>query len=285
MNENYVQEPVTDVTENTDAQPVEENEEGIELTDTASNQEGTESVKTYTEDDLEKIINERVNEILPNKIERERRKIEKTYRDKLSNYEETESILSAALKTQGITEINKQMRELYKEQGIEIPEYQQPKYSDDDERSLGELDASKVIKLGFDAMQEEANQLADIGTDKMTVRQKAMFGKLVNELTAQKERRELVKLGVKEDILEDLNFRQFSSQFNKDVPIQTRYEMYQKINNKEPKKYEQIGSLKTNKETAKKDYFTDEEIAKMTDKELDENWEAIRRFQTSGYKK
>lgn len=286
MNEEMnVQEPVTDVTENTDAQTEEENEEGIELTDTASSQEGNESVKTYTEDDLEKIINERVNEILPNKIERERRKIEKTYRDKLSNYEETESILSAALKTQGITEINKQMRELYKEQGIEIPEYQQPKYSDDDERSLGELDASKVIKLGFDAMQEEANQLADIGTDKMTVRQKAMFGKLVNELTAQKERRELVKMGVKEDILEDLNFRQFSSQFNKDVPIQTRYEMYQKINNKEPKKYEQIGSLKTNKETAKKDYFTDEEIAKMTDKELDENWEAIRRFQTSGYKK
>ena len=85
MNEemNVQQEPVTDVTENTDAQTEEENEEGIELTDTASNQEGNESVKTYTEDDLEKIINERVNEILPNKIERERRKIEKTYRDKL----------------------------------------------------------------------------------------------------------------------------------------------------------------------------------------------------------
>ena len=28
-----------------------------------------------------------------------------------------------------------------------------------------------------------------------------------------------------------------------------------------------------------------EYILKMTDKELDENWEAIRRFQTSGYKK
>ena len=280
MHNEYDYEPVTDVTENTEAQPVEENEEGIELTDTTSNNEGNESVKTYTEEDLERLVNERVNEILPNKIEREKRKIEKTYRDKLSNYEETESILSAALKTQGITEINKQMRELYKEQGIDIPTYQKPAYSDDDEKALGELEASKVIKLGFDAMQEEANQLADIGTDKMTVRQKAMFAKLATELTTQKEKRELVKMGVKEDILEDLNFRQFSSQFNKDVPIQTRYEMYQKFNNKETKKYDLIGSLKNNKEPIKKDFYSYEEIANMSPEEVKKNWVIIRKSMT-----
>ena len=286
MNEEYIQEPVTEVTENTEAQPVEENEEGIELTDTSSNnQEENESVKSYTDEDLERIVNERLNEILPNKIEREKRKIEKTYRDKLSKYEETESILSAGLKTQGISEINKQMREFYKEQGIDIPAYQQPKYSDDDEKDLGELDAKKVIKLGFDEMQDEANRLADIGTKNMTVRERAMFTKLANELTIQKNRRELAKIGVKEDVLEDSSFRQFSSQFNKDVPIQNIYEMYTKFNNKEQKKYEQIGSLKNNKEPYKKEYFTDEEIAKMTDKELEENWEAIRKFQTSGSKK
>lgn len=280
MHNEYDYEPVTDVTENTEAQPVEENEEGIELTDTTSNNEGNESVKTYTEEDLERLVNERVNEILPNKIEREKRKIEKNYRDKLANYEETESILSTALKTQGITEINKQMRELYKEQGIDIPIYQKPKYSDDDEKALGELEASKVIKLGFDAMQEEANQLADIGTDKMTVRQKAMFAKLATELTTQKEKRELVKMGVKEDILEDLNFKQFSSQFNKNVPIQTRYEMYQKFNNKEAKKYDQIGSLKNNKEPIKKDFYSYEEIANMSPEEVKKNWDIIRKSMT-----
>ena len=184
MNEEYIQEPVTDVTENTEAQTVEQNEEGIELTDTTSNQEENKSVKTYTEDDLERIVNERVNELLPTKIEREKRKIEKTYRDKLSNYEETESILSAALKTQGISEINKQMRELYKEQGIDIPTYQKPKYSDDDERALGELEASKIIKLGFDEMQEEANRLATMGPN-MSVRDKAMFTKIAKELNIQ----------------------------------------------------------------------------------------------------
>ena len=280
MHNEYDYEPVTEVTENTDAQPVEENEEGIELTDTTSNQEENESVKTYTDEDLERIINERVNEILPNKIERERRKIEKTYRDKLSNYEETESILSTALKTQGITEINKQMRELYKEQGIDIPLYQKPKYSDEDEKALGELEANKIIKLGFDEMQEEANRLATIGAN-MTVRDRAMFTKLANELTKQKNKIELAKIGVKEDILENSEFRQFSNQFNSNVPIQDIYNMYQKFNDKELKKYDQIGSLKNNKEPIKKDYFTDEEIAKMTDKQLDENWDAIRKFQTS----
>ena len=74
MNEEMnVQEPVTDVTENTDAQAVEQFEEGIELTDTASNEEKKE-VKQYTDEEIERIVNERVNNILPTKIEREKRK-------------------------------------------------------------------------------------------------------------------------------------------------------------------------------------------------------------------
>ena len=286
MNEEYdIQQPVTDVTENTEAQPVEENEEGIELTDTTSNNEEKASVKTYTDEELERIINERVNKILPTKIEREKSKIERTYRDKLAQYEETQSILSAGLGTNDITESNQKMREFYKEQGIDIPAYQQPRYSDDDERALGELEASKIIKLGFDEMQEEANRLASKGTNNMSVRDKAMFTKLANELTIQKNRRELAKIGVKADVLENSKFKEFTSKFNSDVPIQDIYEMYSKVNNKESQKYEQIGSLKNNKEPYKKEYFTEEDIAKMTDKELEENWEAIRRFQTSGYKK
>ena len=280
MHNEYDYEPVTDVTENTEAQPVEENEEGIELTDTTSNNEGNESVKTYTEEDLERLVNEKINEILPNKIEREKRKIEKTYRDKLANYEETESILSAGLKTQGINEINKQMREFYKEQGIDIPLYQKPKYSDEDEKALGELEANKIIKLGFDEMQDEANRLADIGTDKMTVREKALFGKLATELTKQKNKRELAKLGVKEDVLETQEFRSFSSQFNNNVPIQDIYNMYQKFNNKEAEKYDQIGSLKNNKEPIKKDFYSYEEIAKMSQEEVKKNWDVIRKSMT-----
>ena len=290
MNEEYnVQEPVTEVTENTEAQPVEENEEGIELTDTTSNNEEKESVKTYTEEDLERIVNERINDMLPTKIEREKRKLERKYQDKLSQYEETESILKQGFGAKDITDANQKMREFYKEQGIDIKDYQRPRYSDDDERDLGELDAKKIIRLGFDEMQDEANRLAEIGTDNMTVRQKSMFTTLANELTIQKEKKALVKMGIKDDILEDLDFRQFSSQFNKDVPIEKRYEMYTKFNNKEPKKYDQIGSMKNTKTTNEvKDYYSPEEASKFTRKDYDKNTkllEAVERSMTLWGKK
>ena len=291
MNEEYVQEePVTKVTENTDAQPVEENEEGIELTDTTEGVDETresieteekKEVKTYTEEDLEKIVNERINTILPNKIERERRKIDREYRDKLSKYEETESILSAGLEKKDIDDINSELRTFYKNQGIDIPAQTKPSYSDEDEKDLGESDANKVIKLGFDEMQEEANRLADIGTEKMTVREKAMFNVLAKELTNQKNKRELAKIGVREEILEDFNFRQFSNQFNSNVPIQKVYEMYSKINNEKPN-YENPGSMKGVKKPGIKEYYSPEEIERLTDEELDNPkvWAAVRRSMT-----
>lgn len=283
MNEemNVQQEPVTDVTENTDAQTVEENEEGIELTDTASKEE-TKEVKTYTEEDLEKIVNERVNNILPTKIEREKRKIEKQYSDRLSKYEETESILSAGLGTKDISESNKKMREFYKEQGIDIPAYQKPRYSDDDEKALGELDAKKVISLGYDEMQEEANRLFEIGTDKMSPREKVMFTTLANELTHQNQIRELAQIGVKEDTLNNSEFKEFASQFNSKTPIKTVYEMYTKLNQSAKPAVEKIGSMKSNVQDKVKDYYTDEEIGRLTEEDLDDPkvWEAVRKSMT-----
>lgn len=282
MNEELVQnEPVTDVTENTDAQAVEEIGEGIELTDTASKEEKKE-VKTYTEEDLEKIVNERVNSILPTKIEREKRKIEKQYSDKLSKYEETESILSAGLGTTDISESNKKMREFYEKQGIDIPAYQKPRYSEDDEKALGELDAKKVISLGFDEMQEEANRLAEIGTDKMSPREKVMFTTLANELTHQKQIKELAQIGVKEEVLNDSEFKEFASQFNSKTPIKTVYEMYTKVYQPK-KKFDNPGSMKSTQIKEAKDFYTDAEIGKLSLDDLDKPgvWEAVRKSMTN----
>lgn len=278
MDENYVQEPVTDVTENTEAQTAEQFEEGIELTDTTSNEE-TKEVKSYTDEELEKIINERVNTILPTKIERERRKIEKQYSDRLSKYEETESILSAGLGTKDIAESNQKMREFYKEQGIDIPVYQKNRYSEDDEKALGELDAKKIISLGYDEMQDEANRLADIGMDKMSPREKVMFTTLASELTYQKQKKELAQIGVKEEVLNNSEFKEFADQFNSKTPIKNIYEMYAKM--KPEKKIEQIGSMKNNKEPIQKDYYSNEEIAKMSPEEIRKNWDVIRKSMTA----
>ena len=280
MNEEYdVQTPVTDVTENTEAQSVEEIQEGIELTDTTSQEEEKKEVKTYTAEEVEKMVNDRINNLLPKKIEREKRKMEKQYSDKLAKYEETDSILKAGLGTKDISESNQRMREFYKEQGIDIPAYSKPRYSEEDEKILGQAEASKIIDLGFEEMQEEANRLAAIGVDKMTPRKKKKKNILTDELTHQKQDKKLAELGVKEEILNDSEFKEFASQFNSKTPIKNVYEMYTKI--KPQKKYEQIGSMKNIKEPVQKDYYSNEEIAKMSPEEIRKNWDVIRKSMTA----
>ena len=272
-------EPVDNSTENTDAQTVEEFEEGIELTDTASNEEKKE-VKQYTDEEIDKLVNDRVNDILPAKIEREKRKLEKAYNERLSKYEETESILSAGLGTKDITESNKKMREFYEEQGINIPAYQKPSHSEEDEKALGELDAKKVISLGFEEMQEEANRLADIGNDKMSPREKVMFTTLAAELTRQKQVKELAQIGVKEDLLKDEDFKAFASQFDYKTPIKKVYEYYAQL--KPKKQVEKLGSMKSSQPSKVKDHYTEEEIAALSEDDLKnpQIWDAVRRSMT-----
>ena len=277
MNEEYdVQTPVTDVTENTEAQSVEENEEGIELTDTTSQEEEKKEVKNYTAEEIEKMVNDRVNDILPKKIEREKRKMEKQYSDKLAKYEETDSILKAGLGTKDISESNQRMREFYKEQGIDIPAYSKPKYSEEDEKILGKAEATKIIDLGFEEMQEEANRLAAIGVDKMTPREKVMFNTLADELTHQKQVKELAELGVKEEILNNSEFKEFASQFTSKTPIKTIYEMYNVTHQSKPKA-EKIGSMKNNISKEEKDFYTPDEVNALTPEEWEKPgvWEKV----------
>lgn len=277
MNEEMnVQTPVTDVTENTDAQAVEQFEEGIELTDTTSQEEEKKEVKTYTAEEVEKMVNDRINNLLPKKIEREKRKMEKQYSDKLAKYEETDSILKAGLGTKDISESNQRMREFYKEQGIDIPAYSKPRYSDEDEKILGQAEASKIIDLGFEEMQEEANRLAAIGVDKMTPREKVIFNTLADELTHQKQVKELAELGVKEEILNNSEFKEFASQFTSKTPIKTVYEMYTATH--QPKqKAEKIGSMKNTVSKEEKDFYTPDEVKALTPEEWEKPgvWEKV----------
>ena len=159
------------------------------------------------------------------------------------------------------------MREFYEEQGINIPAYtQKPRYSEDDERTLGESDAEKIIALGYDEMQDEANRLAEIGTNNMSPRERVVFTKLAAELTRQNQVKELAQIGVKEDMLNDSNFKSFASQFDSKTPIKKVYEYYTQLQPK--KQIENPGSMKGNKET-EKTIYTDEEISKLTLDDLD----------------
>lgn len=185
--------------------------------------------------------------------------------------------MKVGLGANSIDEINPKLREFYKEQGYDIPQAKIYEYSDDDAKALGEIDARKIIDLGYEEMEDEANRLAAIGSDNMTAREKAAFSKLASELTKEKERVALAKIGVNEV---DNEFNKFREKFNSNTPIEDVYEMYTQLNPKK-KNIEKIGSMTNRKEPEKKDFYTMEEISKMSKDEIAKNWDIVRKSMTS----
>ena len=95
--------------------------------------------------------------------------------------------------------------------------------------------------------------------------------------------RELKSLGASEEILNDSNFIKFKNQFNSNVPIKDIYSLYK--NNQPKKKVENPGSMRTTKTEKVKNFYTDEEISKLTLEDLDKPgvFEAVRNSMTKNY--
>lgn len=254
---------VVETTENTVEQPVEENVEGIELTDTADKEK--EEVKTYTEEEL----NSRVNELLGKKIARERRKIEREYESKYADYMDIGDIVSKGLNAKDIKEAKSKVKSFYENQGIT---FEKNRHSDKEERILGRSDAEDIIELGFDDMQDEANRLASVGYDNLSIRDKEKFNVLANALTKEKNKKELKDMGVKEEILNDSKFKEFAEQFNSKTSIKNIYELYKQTQPK--KEVRTIGSMK-GVNNMEKEYYTEEELNRLTLDELSDDrvWE------------
>ena len=255
-------EPVTNVTENVEAQTTEEIA-GVEATEQS---EAVEMPKTYTEEEL----NARVDELLARKIARKEAKIRKEYEEKYSPYKEAESVLNAGMGTSNIQEATDNLKEFYKKKGLEIPQYT-PSYSDYDMKAGAEREANEIIESGFDEVVEEVDRLASKGVDNMTPREKLIFNQLANYRKAEGDRKELAKIGVKDDVLKSEDFKEFAKDFKSDVPITKIYEKYAKT---QPKpKVETIGSMKnaTSDDGGVKDFYTRDEALKFTRKELDKN--------------
>ena len=107
--------------------------------------------------------------------------------------------------------------------------------------------------------------------------EKAEFNKLATTLTSEKRRKDLLSVGGSKELLDDKEFKEFSSQFNSQVSIKDIYEMYNKI--KPKKEVETPGSMQNHNPSAKKDRYTEEEISSMTSADLDdpEVWAAVVR--------
>lgn len=256
---------VTEVTENVDEQTTEENVEGIE-TDTAEVEETTEEieevapVRTYTDEEVDKI--------LAKKIARERAKLEKEHETELSKYKDTENILNAGLGTKDIDEATTQLREYYKEKGIDIPEPVRPGLSEREQEILAKAEAEEIIELGKAEAEKEANLLAS-RFETLTTREKAVFNTLASYLTSENEKLELQKIGVKSDILDDKDFKEFKKQFNPKASITEVYNLYSKTKG-EKETPKPIGSMTTTETNKVKDYYTPDEARKLTSKDLDD---------------
>ena len=290
MEENEMLEQ-TNETENVETQTTEENEEGIELTDTTDagevNATSTDNETTEVKKTLRDLLRENpeyqeeYNIMLKTRLDRE----DKKHQKELSKYRDTENVLRTTLNLKDGDDTNAKLREYYEAEGVKLPEAIKPGLSSGEIEAIAKYNANLIIESGTEEMNKEANRLANIGYNNLNESEKIIFNTLCERLTEDKNKEELLKIGASEDLLKDKSFVDFKSKFNSNVPMKEIYEMYVSKNNKKTVK-ENPGSMKNSDVSLVKDYYTDEEIAKLTDEQLDDPkiWEAVRKSQTKNYK-
>lgn len=275
MNKEFENATETVVDEKVEAETTEEMSGGIELTDTSDAEEKQTDEVPEEEEQEEKpkgryVTDEEINELVDRRVSRKMRKFEREHAKDLADYQDNEAILKEVVGGKDISEINSNLRDYYKEQGINLPEKKTVGLSDREIEILAKADANEFIEDGYDSMLNEANRLANIGYKNLDLRNKVIFDTLAEKLTEEKDKKELKSLGVKEELLNDQKFKDFKKQFNNSVPIKTVYEMYTKIQPKQ--KFENPGSMKSSKDFSMiKDYYSPEEASKFKAKDYREN--------------
>lgn len=256
-NENLVAEEVAENTEQTVEQTAEQTAEEV-----------AQKPKMYTD--------EEVNAIVGRRLARQETKIRRDYERQYGRITEA---LKAGTGKETLDEQADFVEKFYEGRGIKI---QKPQYSAKDLETLARAEANEIISAGFEDVVDEVDRLAAIGPERMTARDKAVF-KVLAEYRQNTERsRELTKIGVSENDLNSPEFKEFQGMFKEDTPISKVWEQYQK--NKPRKEFKTMGSMKQPQDNGVKDYYTPEEIERLTMKDLDDPkvWEAVRRSMTKG---
>lgn len=269
---------VVETTENVEEQATEKLVDGAKVTTgtEGSEQATTDEGKLYTQSDIDKLVNDRINELLPKKLERAKSKMQREY---LEKYGRTETVLKAGLGVENIEEATNKLADFYKQKGITIPD--QNAYSDRDLDLLANAEANDIINAGYEELVEEVDRLADKGVDNMTPREKLVFTKLATERQKQESIKELAQIGVKPEALQDSEYIEFANKLNPSLSAKEKYEMYLKI--KPKPKVETIGSMKgaTSKDNGVKDFYSYEESLKFTKADFDRNPELFKAVERS----
>ena len=247
--------------------------------------DGTENVEQTTEETPEKVyteaefntrVNEKVREVAGRRMARWEAQIRKEYESK---YGDLETVLKAGMGKEDVGEITDDLREFYTEKKkINIPK--RAEYSDRDIETLARAEANEIISAGFEDVVDEVDRLTQKGVANMTAREKALFKVLAEHRQQTEQTSELEKLGVTAAEYNSAEFKEFAGLFRADVPMTKVYEEYTKT--KPKKEFKTMGSMKQSPGKGAKDFYTEEEISRLTEEDLKDPkvWETVRRSMT-----
>ena len=263
----------TNETENVDTVTTEENQG--EVTEAEGTNEGSkkeENKLEITQDELNRMIEERVKRE-KNTSRRNESNLRQEYENKIANIE---NVIKAGFGTNNLDEGLDRIAELCKQKGIKIPDMINSN-SQSDLEVLANHSASEIIADGYDAVDSELKRLAGKGVDKMTTREKLIFSKLNDQKKQMDNERELEAIGVKREILDSKEFKDFADKFTgSKFSMKEVYEMYAQ-NNKPKPKAKPIGSMINNNPKQPKDFISEAEYDKMSKKEIQDNMSVIRK--------
>lgn len=230
--------------------------------------ETQQTAKMYSQEEVDAIVGKRKARI--------EAKLRKEYERKYSGLTD---VIEAGTGIKTVEEQTEAFRSHYQSKGIEVKK-KNPEYSSRDIETLATADANEIINSGYEDVVDEVDRLAEIGVENMTAREKAMFRVLAEHRKAAEKAKKLAALGVGEDVYNSTEFKEFHKMFASDTPIEKVYETFVKT---QPKKQIQtMGSMKQSPVNTQKDYYTPEEIEKLTDEDLKNPhvWATVRRSMT-----
>lgn len=237
--------------------------------------EVTENVEQTTEETPKMFTQEEVDAIVGKRIARREAKIRKEYDRK---YGDLEEVLRAGTGKESVEEMTDTFSKFYESKGIKIQK--KPEYSAKDLETLAKAEANEIISSGYEDVVDEVDRLTSIGADKMSAREKALFKELAQYRATTEKNKELSKIGITEEVYNSPEFKEFSSQFNSNVPISKVYDLYQKTQPK--KEHKTMGSMKNtdSADNSIKDYYSPEEAKKFTMEDFNKNpslYEAVKK--------
>lgn len=272
--------------ENVDIQTTEENEDGSITSEPNedvidnNNEEGTtediqdksetDSEKIYTEEEFNQRLEEKLNEIIPKRLNRRAKKIEDQYKKKYANLE---NMLKFGFNTNSAEEAEQKMQAFYEEKGYTVPTETNYEIEDKEYAEFkAKKEAQAIIDLGYDEIKAETDALCSIESEQMTQHDKLLLQILGNERIRIESEKELAKAGITKKDLDNPEFIEFSKMLNSSMSDLEKYQTYLKFKpHTESEKIEKIGDMKSNTQSVNKykDFYTPEEARKLTSEDLD----------------